>query len=135
MSSVIQQISLQDLSNLFQTSFGGFEVDAAGWDNRQLIGSIRKNKKFNGIKLVMGQLQDYGGGQSSGSLPASSTPSIIQPVLFAKSVYSTTVIDNQSMKAARRAGTNLGAFEDATELSIQVLKEGFASNVARQFFG
>lgn len=135
MSSVIQQISIADLSNLYQTSYGGFEVDAAGWDNRQLIGTVRKNKKFNGNKLVMGQLQDYGGGQSSGSLPASSTASIIQPELFAKSVYSTTVIDNQSMKAARRAGTNLGAFEDATELSMQILKESFGGQIARQLFG
>ncbi len=135
MSSVVQQLSLADLSNLYQTSYGGFEVDAAGWDNRQLIGTIRKNQKFNGNKLVMAQLQDYGGGQSSGSLPASSTAAIIQPELFAKSVYSTTVIDNQSMKAARRAGTNLGAFEDATELSMQILKESFAMQIARQFFG
>lgn len=135
MSSVVQQISLADLSNLFQTSFGGFEVDAAGWDNRQLIGTIRKNEKFNGSKLVLAQLQDYGGGQSSGALPASSTANIIQPELFAKSVYSTSVIDNQSMKAARRAGTNLGAFEDATELSIQILKESFSNQIARQYFG
>ena len=135
MSSVVQQLSLVDLSNLYQTSYGGFEVDAAGWDNRQLIGTIRKNEKFNGAKLVMAQLQDYGGGQSSGSLPASSTASIIQPELFAKSVYSTTVMDNQSMKAARRAGTNLGAFEDATELSMQILKESFSMQIARQFFG
>ena len=135
MSSVVQQLSLMDLSQLYQTSYGGFEVDAAGWDNRQLIGTIRKNEKFNGNKLVMGQLQDYGGGQSSGSLPASSTATIIQPELFAKSVYSTTVMDNQSMKAARRAGTNLGAFEDATELSMQILKESFGSQIARQFFG
>lgn len=135
MSSVVQQLSLVDLSNLYQTSYGGFEVDAAGWDNRQLIGTIRKNQKFNGSKLVMGQLQDYGGGQSSGALPASSTAAIIQPELFAKSVYSTTVMDNQSMKAARRAGTNLGAFEDATELSMQILKESFSSQIARQFFG
>ena len=87
MSSVVQQLSLVDLSTLYQTSYGGFEVDAAGWDNRQLIGTIRKNEKFNGAKLVMAQLQDYGGGQSSGSLPASSTASIIQPELFARSVY------------------------------------------------
>jgi len=135
MSSVVQQLSLVDLSTLYQTSYGGFEVDAAGWDNRQLIGTIRKNEKFNGAKLVMAQLQDYGGGQSSGSLPASSTASIIQPELFARSVYSTTVMDNQSMKAARRAGTNLGAFEDATELSMQILKESFSQQIARQFFG
>lgn len=135
MSSVVQQLSLVDLSNLYQTSYGGFEVDAAGWDNRQLIGTIRKNEKFNGAKLVLAQLQDYGGGQSSGALPASSTATIIQPELFAKSVYSTTVIDNQSMKAARRAGTNLGAFEDATELSMQILKESFSGSIARQFFG
>jgi hypothetical protein len=135
MSSVVQQISIADLSQLYQISYGGFEVDAAGWDNRQLIGTIRKNEKFNGSKLVMAQLQDYGGGQSSGALPSSSTASIIQPELFAKAVYSTTVMDNQSMKAARRAGTNLGAFEDATELSMQILKESFSSQVARQFFG
>jgi hypothetical protein len=135
MSSVVQQLSIADLSNLYQTSYGGFEVDAAGWDNRQLIGTIRKNTKFNGNKLVMAQLQDYGGGQSSGSLPASSTASIIQPELYAKSIYSTTVLDNQSMKAARRAGTNLGAFEDATELSMQILKESFSGQIARQYFG
>jgi hypothetical protein len=135
MSSVVQQLSIADISQLYQTSYGGFEVDAAGWDNRQLIGTIRKNTRFNGNKLVMGQLQDYGGGQSSGNLPASSVPTVIQPELFAKSIYSTTVLDNQSMKAARRAGTNLGAFEDATELSMQVLKESFGGQIARQYFG
>jgi len=135
MSTVVQQLSLSDLSELYQIAYGGFEVDAAGWDNRQLIGTIRKNEKFNGNKLVIGQLLDYGGGQSSGGLPSSSTAYMINPQLFAKSVYSTTVLDNQSMKAARRAGTNLGAFEDATELSMQILKQSFQENIARQFFG
>ena len=39
------------------------------------------------------------------------------------------------MKAARRAGSNIGAFMDATELSILTLKRSFADNIARQFFG
>jgi hypothetical protein len=39
------------------------------------------------------------------------------------------------MKAARRAGSNLGAFMDATELSILTMKRAFADQVARQFFG
>lgn len=133
--SVIQQLSLSDLSSLYQTAYGGFEVDAAGWDNSQLIGTIRKNEKFNGNELKMGQLLDYGGGQSSGSLPSSSTAYIINPTLSAKSVYSTTVMDNQSMKAARRSGTNLGAFEDATELSMNIIKQSFREQIARQFFG
>ena len=51
------------------------------------------------------------------------------------SVYATSVIDSQSMKAARRAGSNLGAFMDATELSILTMKRAFADQVARQFFG
>jgi hypothetical protein len=135
MSTVIQQLSLTDLSELYQVAYGGFEVDAAGWDNRQLLGSIRKNEKFNGNKLEIGQLLDYGGGQSSGGLPSSSTAYMVRPTLFAKSVYSTTVLDNQSMKAARRAGTNLGAFEDATELSMNILKQSFQEQIARQFFG
>jgi hypothetical protein len=133
--SVIQQLNLSDLSSLYQTAYGGFEVDAAGWDNSQLIGTIRKNEKFNGNELKMGQLLDYGGGQSSGSLPSSSTAYIINPTLSAKSVYSTTVMDNQSMKAARRSGTNLGAFEDATELSMNIIKQSFREQIARQFFG
>lgn len=135
MSTVVQQLSITDLSELYQTAYGGFEVDAAGWDNRQLIGSIRKNEKFNGNQLKLGQLLDLGGGQSSGGLPSSSTAYMINPTLSAKSVYSTTVMDNQSMKAARRAGTNMGAFEDATELSMQILKQSFQENIARQFFG
>lgn len=133
--NVIEQLSIGDVSNLFQTSFGGFDVDSAGWDNRQLIGTIKKNEKFNGLKLVMGQLQDYGGGQSSGALPSSSTVTVIQPELFAKSIYCTAVMDNQSMKAAKRAGTNLGAFEDATQITMQSLKESFSSQIARQYFG
>lgn len=135
MSSVVAQISIADVSNLYQTAYGGFETDAAGWDNRQLIGYIKKNQKFVGNKLVMGQLVDYGGGQSSGALPSSSTAYVIQPVVFAKSVYSTSVIDNQSMKAARRSGHNLGAFEDATQLSMEILKQSFNEQIARQFFG
>lgn len=135
MSSVVGQISITDVSNLYQASYGGFETDAAGWDNRQLIGYIKKNQKFVGNKLIMGQLVDYGGGQSSGALPSSSTAYVIQPVVFAKSVYSTSVIDNQSMKAARRAGHNLGAFEDATQLSMEILKQSFNEQIARQMFG
>lgn len=135
MSTVVQQLTTADLSELYQIAYGGFEVDAAGWDNRQLIGTIRKNEKFNGNQLKMGMLLDYGGGQSSGSLPSSSTAKMINPIVTAKSVYSTTVLDNQSMKAARRAGTNLGAFEDATELSMTILKQSFQENIARQFFG
>lgn len=133
--SVIQQLSLTDLSELYQTCYGGFEVDGAGWDNRQLIGTIRKNEKFNGNELKIGQLLDLGGGQSSGGLPSSSAAYMINPILQAKSVYSTTVLDNQSMKAARKAGNNLGAFEDATELSMMILKQSFQENIARQFFG
>ena len=135
MSSVIEQLSINDVSQLFMTSYGGFETDAAGWDNRQLISTIRKNPKFNGDKLVMGQVQDFGGGQSSGSLPASSTMTVINPTLYAKSVYCTGVMDNQSMKAARRSGTNLGAFEDATQVTIQGIKESFDNSIARQLFG
>lgn len=135
MSTVVQQLSTADLSELYQIAYGGFETDAAGWDNRQLIGTIRKNEKFNGNQLKLGQLVDYGGGQSSGSLPSSSTAKMINPIVTAKAVYSTTVLDNQSMKAARRAGTNLGAFEDATELSMTILKQSFQENIARQFFG
>jgi hypothetical protein len=39
------------------------------------------------------------------------------------------------MKAARRAGSNQGAFMDATELSILTLKRSFSDQIARQFFG
>ena len=134
MSTVVNQISLSDLSELYQIAYGGFETDAASWDNSKLLGAIRKNEKFNGSKLVMDQLVDLGGGQSSGALPSSSVPLIYQPELFAKSVYSTSVLDNQSMRAARRAGTNMGAFEDATRLSMEVLKSSFNEQIARQFF-
>jgi hypothetical protein len=96
---------------------------------------IEKSSKFVGNRLEMAQLVDFGGGQSSGSLPNSSTATIYRPFITAKSVYATSVIDNQSMKAARRAGSNDGAFMDATELSIMTLKRSFADQIARQFFG
>lgn len=135
MTSVIKQFSLTDLSNLYRIAYGDFELDAAGWDHSELIGTIQKSSKFVGNQLQFAQLQDFGGGQSSGSLPSSSTASILRPTLYAKAVYATSVIDNQSMKAARRAGSNLGAFKDATELSVMCLKRSFMDNVARQFFG
>jgi hypothetical protein len=135
MSSIIKELSLTDLSELYKICYGDFETDAAGWDNSALIGTIRKNENFVGSRLEYAQLVDYGGGQSSGSLPASSTASMIRPVLFAKSVYATSVIDNQSMRAARRAGYNLGAFEDATKLSMDILKGSFSESVTRMFFG
>ncbi|HET9433054.1 MAG TPA: hypothetical protein VFO37_04820 [Chitinophagaceae bacterium] len=135
MSSVIKQFSLADLSNLYRIAYGDFELDAAGWDHSELIGMIEKSSKFVGNRLEMAQLTDFGGGQSSGSLPNSSAPSINRPFITAKSVYSTSVIDSQSMKAARRAGSNLGAFMDATELSIMTLKRTFSDQIARQFFG
>jgi len=135
MSTVVRQFSLTDLSNLYRIAYGDFELDAAGWDHAELIGMIEKSSKFVGNRLEMAQLVDWGGGQSSGSLPSSSSPKIYRPFITAKSVYSTSVIDSQSMKAARRAGSNLGAFMDATELSIMTLKRSFSDNIARQFFG
>lgn len=135
MSSVIRQFSLTDLSNLYRIAYGDFELDAAGWDHSELIGMIQKSSKFVGNRLEMAQLVDWGGGQSSGALPSSSTAYINRPFITAKSVYATSVIDSQSMKAARRAGSNLGAFMDATELSILTLKRSFADQIARQFFG
>jgi hypothetical protein len=135
MSSVIKQFSLTDLSNLYRIAYGDFELDAAGWDHSELIGLIQKSSKFVGNRLEMAQLVDWGGGQSSGALPSSSTAYINRPIIFAKSVYATSVIDSQSMKAARRAGSNLGAFMDATELSILTMKRSFADQIARQFFG
>lgn len=135
MSSVIKQFSLTDLSNLYRIAYGDFELDAAGWDHSELIGLIQKSSKFVGNRLEVAQLVDWGGGQSSGSLPSSSTAFINRPFITAKSVYATSVIDSQSMKAARRAGSNLGAFMDATELSILTMKRAFADQVARQFFG
>jgi hypothetical protein len=135
MSSVIKQYSLTDVSNLYRIAYGDFELDAAGWDHSELIGLIQKSSKFVGNRLEMAQLVDWGGGQSSGSLPSSSVAFINRPFITAKSVYATSVIDSQSMKAARRAGSNLGAFMDATELSILTMKRAFADQVARQFFG
>lgn len=135
MSSVIRQFSLTDLSTLYRIAYGDFELDAAGWDHSELIGLIQKSSKFVGNRLEMAQLVDWGGGQSSGSLPSSSTAYIYRPFITAKSVYATSVIDSQSMKAARRAGSNIGAFMDATELSILTMKRAFSDQVARQFFG
>ena len=135
MSSVIKQYSLIDISNLYRVAYGDFELDAAGWDHSELIGLIQKSSKFVGNRLELAQLVDWGGGQSSGALPSSSTAYINKPVIFAKSVYATSVIDSQSMKAARRAGTNTGAFMDATELSILTMKRSFSDQIARQFFG
>ena len=135
MSSVIKQFSLTDLSTLYRIAYGDFELDAAGWDHSELIGMIQKSSKFVGNRLEMAQLVDWGGGQSSGSLPSSSVSFVNRPFITAKSVYATSVIDSQSMKAARRAGSNLGAFMDATELSILTMKRAFADQVARQFFG
>lgn len=135
MTSVIKQFSLTDLSNLYRIAYGDFETDAAGWDHSELLANVQKSSKFVGNKLEMAQLVDWGGGQSSGALPSSSTALIYRPFITAKSVYATSVIDNQSMKAARRAGSNLGAFKDATELSIMTLKRSFQDQVARMFFG
>jgi hypothetical protein len=135
MSSVVKQFSLTDISNLYRVAYGDFELDAAGWDHSELIGLIQKSSKFVGNRLEMAQLVDWGGGQSSGALPASSTAYINRPFVTAKSVYATSVIDSQSMKAARRAGSNLGAFMDATELSTLTLKRSFADQIARQFLG
>lgn len=135
MSSVVKQYSLTDLSNLYRIAYGDFELDAAGWDHSELIGLIQKSSKFVGNRLEMAQLVDWGGGQSSGSLPSSSTAYIYRPFITAKSIYATSVIDSQSMKAARRAESNIGAFMDATELSILTLKRAFSDQVARQFMG
>lgn len=135
MSTVVKQFSLTDLSNLYRIAYGDFELDAAGWDHSELIGMIQKSSKFVGNRLEMAQLTDWGGGQSSGALPSSSTAYILRPTIFAKSIYATSVIDSQSMKAARRAGPNIGAFMDATELSILTMKRSFADQIARQFFG
>jgi len=133
--TIIQQYSIADLSGLYQTAYGGFETDQANWDSSELMAKVNKNKKFVGNQLNMGHMFSSGGGSSSGSLPSSAAPSIRQPIITAKSVYATSTIDNQSMQAARQAGNNLGAFQDATRLSAEMLKVNFRENVARQFFG
>jgi hypothetical protein len=135
MSSVIKQFSISDISSLYRIAYGDLEMDAAGWDHSELIGLIEKSPKFVGNRLEMAQVVDWGGGQSSGSLPSSSVSLLYRPFVVAKSVYSTSVIDSQSMKAARRAGSNIGAFMDATELSILTMKRSFSDSIARQFFG
>lgn len=135
MSSVIRQYSIPDVSNLFRVAYGDFELDAAGWDHSELIGLIEKSAKFVGNRLELAQLVDWGGGQSSGALPSSSVSVVNRPFITAKSIYATSVIDSQSMKAARRAGSNIGAFMDATELAILTMKRAFADQIARQFFG
>ena len=135
MSTVIKEFSLTDLSNLYRVAYGDFDIDAAGWDHSELIGMIKKSPKFVGNRLEMARLTDWGGGQSSGALPSSSVAVVARPFITAKSVYATSVIDSQSMKAARRAGSNTGAFMDATELSILCLKRSFSDQIARQFFG
>ena len=133
--TIIQQYSIADLSGLYQTAYGGFETDQANWDSSELLAKVNKNKKFVGNQLNMGHMFSSGGGSSSGALPSSAAPAIRQPIITAKSVYATATIDNQSMQAARQAGNNLGAFQDATKLSAEMLKVNFRENVARQFFG
>lgn len=135
MSTVVKQFSLTDISNLYRIAYGNFETDAAGWDHSEILSQVEKDSKFVGNRLEMAQLVDWGGGQSSGALPSSSVSTVTKPTLFAKSVYSTAVIDSQSMKAARKAGSNLGAFMDAVQLSLMSLKRSFQDSIARQMFG
>lgn len=135
MSTVVRQYSINDISNLYRIAYGDFETDAAGWDQREVLGLVEKSPKFVGNRLEMAQLVDFGGGQSSGSLPSSSVAKVIKPTIFAKAVYSTAVIDSQSMKAARRAGPNIGAFQDATQLSMEAMKRSFWDSIARQMMG
>lgn len=133
--SVNGKLSISQLSGLFQTAFGGFETDTAGWDHADLIGDIKRNEDFVGNELKLAQLIDYGGGQSSGSLPDSSISTIYNPVLTAKRIYSTSTIDNEAIAAARMAGRNKGAFMKAVELSMLTMKGSFGDQIARQFFG
>lgn len=133
--STIGKLSIAQLSGLFQTAFGDFETETAGWEHAEFIGSIERDQDFVGNELKLAQLVDYGGGQSSGSLPDSSVQTIYNPVIVAKRVYSTTTIDNEAIAAAQAAGRNQGAFMKATELSILTLKGSFGDQVVRQFFG
>ncbi len=135
MTTVVKQYSINEISNLYRICYGDFETDAAGWDQREILGLVEKSAKFVGNRMEMAQLVDFGGGQSSGSLPSSSVAKVIKPTIFAKAVYSTAVIDSQSMKAARRAGPNIGAFEDATQLSMEAMKRSFWDSIARQMMG
>lgn len=133
--STIGKISIPQLSQLFQTAFGGFETETAGWDHGKFIGSVEVDQDFVGNELKLAQLIDYGGGQSSGLLPDSSVSTIYNPVLTAKRVYSTSTIDNEAIAAAQAAGMNKGAFMKAVELSMLTLKGSFMDQVSRQFFG
>lgn len=135
MSSIIRQYSLADLSNLFKITYGDFELDASSWNSTSLIGTVKKNNQFVGSRLEFAQLQDLGGGQSAGSLPSASTSSILRPFITARSIYSTAVIDNQSIKAARRAGTNSGAFKELTGTAMLAMKNAFRESIARQLVG
>lgn len=133
--STIGKISIAQLSQLFQTAFGGFETETAGWDHGKFIGSIEIDQDFVGNELKLAQLVDFGGGQSSGNLPDSSVSTIYNPVLQAKRVYSTATIENEAIAAAQQAGMNKGAFMKATELAMLTMRGSFMDQVSRQFFG
>lgn len=135
MSSVIRQYSLQDLSQLFKITYGDFELEASGWNSTEIIGLVKKNPGFVGNRLEFAQLNDLGGGQSSGALPSASTATILRPFITAKSIYSTAVMDNQSIKAARKVGSDSGAFKELTSTAMMSIKNTFRESIGRQLFG
>lgn len=124
------EFSLTSATALFKTKFGKLSENAYNSAN-VLLGTAKKEYDFVGEDMKMATPTFFSGGVGSGSLPTPNPASAVKATITAKSVYATTQIQRQAIKAS---ATSEGAFVEAMKWNVQKTVEAFNRNASRILF-
>lgn len=125
------EFSLTNQSALFKTKFGKLSENAYNSAN-VMLGTIKKQYDFTGEDYKAAVPTFFAGGVGSGSLPIANPASASKATLTAKSVYATTQIQRQALKAS---ANDEGAFVEAMKWNVQKTVESWNRNASRILFG
>jgi len=123
--------NLTTQSALFKTKFGKLSENAYNSAN-VMLGTIKKEYQFVGEDMKVAVPTFFSGGVGSGLLPTPNPASAAKATLTAKSVYATTEIQREAIKAS---SSDEGAFVEALKWNVQKSVEAFNRNASRILFG
>ncbi len=123
--------SLINASALFKDNYGARSDQTYNTSN-VLLGTIKVKNDFTGKRRSFEQDLGFAGGVGSGSLPAYSTATYVNPLYSAKKVYGVTELDREAIKAAE---DNKGAFVTLTKEAVKKCVEASSWNGSRILFG
>lgn len=125
------EFSLTNQSALFKTKFGKLSENTYNSAN-VMLGTMKKQYDFVGEDYKTAAPTFFSGGVGSGSLPIANPASAVKATLTAKSVYATTQIQRQALKAS---ANDEGAFVEAMKWNVQKTVEAWNRNASRIIFG